>query len=163
MQVVLPPGGDVLPGAAPEHRGPVVGLLPVHRVVPDVVVGLVVVPGGAGLHEPGVLVGGVVHHQVHNQLHAPAVAGVPQALPVLHGAEFLHDLLVPGDVVAVVVVGGLIDRREPDGVYAQLFQIVQFLQHPGQVADPVAVGIAEAAGVHLVDHQVFDPVFFRYH
>jgi len=45
-------------------------------VFPDVPVPLGAIPGGAGLQKPGVLAGGVVRHQVHEDLK-PQGVGLP--------------------------------------------------------------------------------------
>ena len=62
------------PGGAAEEALPVVGGAAVRGgVFPDVPVPLGAVPGGAGLQEPGVLAGGVVRHQVHEDLKPQGV------------------------------------------------------------------------------------------
>ena len=149
MQVILPPHFVERPGAAPEAALPVVGDL----VKPVVEVAVRVVPALAGFLEPSVGSGGMVGHQVHDDFHVPGMHLGDKPLHVLHGAELVHDVPVVGDVIAVVVVGALVAGAEPDGVHAQLLQIVQLACDAGQVADAVAVGIHEAAGVDLVDHQ----------
>ena len=50
------------------------------------------------------LVGGMVYDEVHNDLDTALVARCTQCVPIFHGAELVHDLPIPGDVVAVVVV-----------------------------------------------------------
>ncbi len=145
------------PGRAGEGGAPVVGLLSVFALPPDVEVPLGVLLGLAALHKPGMLVGGVVDHQVHDDFQSPGVGLGQQAVEVGHGAELLHDGLVVADVVAVVVIGGAVHRGEPDNVDAQLLDVVQLAGDAGQIADAVSVGIAEAAGVNLVDDALFPP------
>jgi len=98
-----------------------------------------------------VLVGGVIDHQVHHELHPPRVQLGDQLVDVGEGAERGVDVLVVADVVAVVVVRRPVHRREPDHVDAELVQIVQARDDPRDVADAVAVRILEAAGIDLVD------------
>ena len=74
------------------------------RVAPNVVVAFWVIARGFGFEEPRMLVGGMVHDEVHNDLDAALVALCTQRVPIFHGAELVHDLPVPGDVVAVVVI-----------------------------------------------------------
>jgi hypothetical protein len=62
-----------------------------------------------------------------------------------------------GDVVAEVGERRRVDRREPGGVGAELDEVVQARLDPGQVADPVAVGVLERARVDLVDDRVAPP------
>jgi hypothetical protein len=104
-----------------------------------------------------VLVGGVVDDEVHDELHAALVDGAEQGVEVGERAERRVDALVVGDVVARVVLRRGVHRREPDHVDAELGEVVQARRDPGQVADPVAVGVGEAAGVDLVDDRGLPP------
>ncbi len=151
---VLVPGpgraGEVrLPVGRLRARGPGRGAGP--GVAPPVPVPLGVVPAGAGLEEPGVFVGGVVHHQVHDQPHAAGVQRLDQFIYVGERPEQRVDVLVVADVIAVVVHRRPVDRRQPDHVHAQALQVVQVGQHAAQVTDAISVGVGEAARVHLVD------------
>jgi len=49
-----------------------------------------------------------------------------------------HDGAVIADVVAVVVVGRLVDRVQPDDVYAQALDVVQPGGDAAEVADAIA-------------------------
>ena len=161
---VVHTGGVVIgPGGAGESGAPVVGLFTLLTLPPDVEIPLGIVPGPAALHKPGVLVGGVVDHQIHDDLDAPGVGLGQQPVKVGHGAELVHNGLIVADVVAVVVVGGAVDGGEPDYVGAQLLDVVQLAGDAGQVPDAVAVGVAEAAGVDLVDDALFPPCFVHDH
>jgi hypothetical protein len=73
-----------------------------------------------------------------------------QAVEIGHGAEGREDGAVVADVVAVVVVGRLVDRADPDHIHAQPLEMVEPGQDAGQVPDPIAVGVHEAARVDLV-------------
>ena len=64
------------------------------------------------------LIAGVVHHQVHDDLHAPLVGPIQNFFEGLHAAEFRGDVHVVRDVVAPVGAGGGVDRGEPDAVTA---------------------------------------------
>ena len=107
--------------------------------------------------EPFVLVGAVVHHQVHDDRHAAAPGLRQQQVKVLHGAEFLRNAVIVGDVVPLVHKGRLIDGGEPDDVHAQVFQIVQLGQHTPQIADAVSVGVTEALGIDLIGNLAVPP------
>ncbi len=80
-----------------------------------------------------------------------------QLLPIGQRAELVHDVLVIADVVAVVVVGRFVDRREPDDIDAQRLEVIQLLDDAAQVADAVAVAVVKAARVDLVDDAFFPP------
>ena len=173
VEVELPAPLVPGPGGPGEGRAPVGGLgarVPggqaghVAGRAPDVPVGVGAggavrrygaAPGGA---EPGVLVAGVVDHQVHYQAHAAGVQARDEGVDVGQGAEERVNVLVVGDVVAVVVLGGAVDGAEPDHVHAQGVQVVQAGEEAGEVAHAVTVAVLEGAGVDLVDHRVAPPV-----
>src|SRR5574338_678745 len=73
VQVVL--AGDSIegPGRAAEDAFPVIGWSTLPPVSPDVPVPPGIRPGGSGFDEPGVLIAGVVGHQIEDQAHAPAM------------------------------------------------------------------------------------------
>ena len=145
------------PGRTAEERGVVVGRPAVHPVTPDVPVPVGVVPGGAALHEPLVLVAGVVDHQIDDE--ADATLGEPGQEPVevVHGAELGHDPAVVPDVVTVVGVGAVEMGAEPHHIHSQLGDVVEPADDAVQVADPVSVRVHERPRVHLVHHRVFPP------
>ena len=103
------------------------------------------------------LVGGVVDDEVKEEPHAAVMEAVKQPVEVVHRAERVHDGAVVADVVAVVGVGRLVHRPEPDDVDAEPVQIVEALDHAGQVANAVAVRVLEAARVDFVDDAFFPP------
>ena len=158
VEVVLAGRGVELPHRAGEERAPVgrlrAGRSRGHAVAgrpPPVPVALGVLARRARGGEPGVLVGRVVDDQVQDQPHPALVDGGEQPVEVRERAERRVDVLVVGDVVAGVVLRRRVDRREPDDVDAQRRQVIEPRLDPAQVADPVAVGVGEAARVDLVD------------
>ena len=80
-----------------------------------------------------------------------------QGVDILEGAELRVHAQVVGHVVAVVVLRRGVERADPDGVHAELAQVAQPGAHSLQVADAVAVGVLEAAHVHLVGDGVTPP------
>ena len=118
VQIVLAGGRVQLPGAAAKLGLPVVGHAAFHRIFPDVVVavGAVLVPQRR--LEPGVLGGGVVDHYVHHDADVAPVGGRQQGLEIAHGAVGRVYGQVVGDVVAVVHLGGDVDRGQPEGIDA---------------------------------------------
>ncbi|MCE3291052.1 MAG: hypothetical protein K0R83_3064 [Caulobacter sp.] len=146
----------VRPGRAAEGAEPVVG----GRAVglerrPDVPV----LPLAAleRLVEPGVFVAGVGQDLVEEQLHAALVGPVDDGLQVVHRAVVGVDAVVVADVVAPVAVGRGVDRREPDGVDAERGDVVEFAEHPRQVAMAVAIAVEEAADVDVIDGRAAPP------
>ena len=103
------------------------------------------------------LVGRVVDNEVHDELDAGFMCRIEKRVEVRHRAEVLHDGAVVGDVIAIVVVGGLVDRGEPDDVDAELLEIRDAARDTRQVADAIAVRILEAARIDLIDDGLFPP------
>jgi len=130
VQIILAGGFIILPGRAAEVGCPVVGLAAVPGRAPDVVIAIGTVHRLAGLDEPRVLVRGVIDHQVHHQLDAPAVHLCKQLFPVGQRAEVVHDVAVVADIVAVVVVGRLVHGGEPDDINPKGLEIIQLADDP---------------------------------
>ena len=124
---------------------------------PDVVVAVGIVFGFAALDEPAVLVAGVVDDEVDDEAHVALLDAGEHGVEVGHGAELFHHLAVVADVVAVVGVGRVEVRAEPDDVDAEVLQVVELGGDAGQVADAVAVRVLEGAGVDLVDDGLLPP------
>ena len=162
VQVVGPRGGVVAPGIALlVEMALAVGRVALFLRPPEVVVVVGVLPRGAGLAEPGMLVAGVVQHQVEEKTHAPCVCFFQEPVEILHRAEVRHDLPVIADVVAVVGVGGCEDRIEPQGFDSQPMQVVEFFGDSVQVPDTVVVAVLETAGIDLIDDRFFPPGFLQ--
>ena len=160
MQVVFAPLHVELPAVAAEKAGPVVGQAAVAVAPgPVVIAGVGAVPLPAPL-EPGVLRGGVVDDQVHDDADVPSPGLPDEPLHVLHGSVFRVDGPVVADIIPVVHIGGAVDRAEPDGVHAQLLQITQAADDARYIANPVAVGILKAPGIDLVDDRVLPPFHY---
>ena len=113
--------------------------------------------GAAGPLEPRMLVRGVVADQLGDH---------PQPAPVRLADELAHvaqravvgvDAEVVGDVVAVVLERRRIERQHPDRRDAEVAQVVELLGQALEVADAVAVAVAEGADVDLVDDRVLVP------
>ena len=104
------------------------------------------------------LVAGVVDDEIHDQTHAAGVEPLDEGIEVLQGAEEGVDVLVVGDVVAVVVLRGAVDGAEPHDVDPELVEVVQSAGQAGDVTDPVTIGVGEGAGVDLVDDGAAPPV-----
>ena len=100
----------------------------------------------------------MVDDEVHHQLHVPRVQLRDQLVELLERAEERVDVVVVGDVVAVVGHRRAVDRAQPDDVDAEQLEMVEVVQDPAEVADAVTVAVGEAARVDLVDHGGLPPV-----
>ena len=163
MQVVLAGRGVELPSATGEEGAPVGGLGSGRpwfeagtRGSPEVPIPLVGVRI-AGFGEPRVLVGGVVHDQIHDQLYAAGMQPGDQSVQVFEGAEERVDVVVVTDVVAVVCHRRAVDRREPDDVHSKRGEVVEMGDDARDVADPVPVTVCERPRVDLIDDRTLPP------
>ncbi len=130
----------------------------VARVAPDVEVAFGAARRRtAGALEPRVLVGGVVDDQFGDDAQAAAMGLVEQTLEVVEGAVDGVDAGIVGDVVAVVAQRRRVERQQPEGRDAQVLQVIELLDNAGEIADAVAVAVAEGADVQLVDDGVLVP------
>ena len=80
-----------------------------------------------------------------------------EPLEVVQRAVARMDVLVVGDVVAVVAQRRRVERQQPERVDAELLQVVELLGQAGEVADAVVVAVEEGADVRLVDDGVLVP------
>ena len=107
--------------------------------------------------EPWVLVGGVVDDELGDDANVAAMRFRHEALEVLHRPVVRMDVLVVGDVVAVVPERRRIEGQQPERVDAEALEVVEPLCQAGEVADAVVVAVEEGAHVHLVDDGVLVP------
>ena len=81
---------------------------------PNVVISLGIFLVLTALHKPGMLIGAVVYHQVHHNLNAFFMGLFQKSIKVSHGTELFHDILIVGDIIAIVIIGRTINRGKPD-------------------------------------------------
>ena len=114
--------------------------------------------GGKRLDEHLVLVGRVVRHDVDDHLDAGFMRGGGHRVEIGHGAEARVHVAVVDHVVAAVGQVGRVERAQPDRVDAEILQVIHFLGDAGDVSQPVAVHVFEAARVDLVDDGLLPPI-----
>ena len=148
------------PGAAAELRQPVVRHAAVRLwIAPDVPVALRIVARRPAFDEPGMLVGGMVRHQIEDNLETGVMRRAHQRVEIRHGAEQRIDAGIVGNVVAEIGHRRWKDRRQPDRVDAERDEIGQPLDDALEVADAVAVGILKRARIDLIEDAVPPPIF----
>jgi hypothetical protein len=97
------------------------------------------------------LIAGVVRHPVEEHADAASVGVGEQAVEVREGAEERIDVAVVGDVVAVVLHRRAVEGREPEGIDAEPGEMVEPPADALEIANAVAVSVAEAPRINLVD------------
>ena len=103
------------------------------------------------------LVGGVVGHEVEQNLEPPPMGLHQQIVEIGQRAEARIDVAIVGDVIAEINHRRRVDGRDPDRVDAKADKIVEPPLDPLEVADAVAVGVLKGARVDLVDHARLPP------
>ncbi len=149
------PGPVGLLGVAEDHAGAGVGLVVVrpHVEIARRRAG----PRGARPLEPRMLVGGMVDHQLGDDAQAARVGRSDQLAHVGDRAVVRVHAAVVGDVVAVVASRRGVEGQQPDRIDAQVGDVVELGNQPGQIAHAVVVGIEERLHMQLVDHRVLVP------
>ena len=160
VQIILPARRDILPRAAAKNRFPLVRRRSVGIwIPPDVIIAVRAGTRLTGGPEPGMLVGAVIQDQIHNHSNPAAMAFRRKAVPIFHGPKFRHNCPIIRDIIPIVHIGRRVDRREPDGIYAEVRKIVEPAPNAFQIANTVAVRVLKAAGIDLVNDKVLEPVF----
>ena len=158
MQIVHSGSLVILPCRPAKTCAPVVGrCLIVLPFTPDIVIAVCIILRLPAFHKPFMFIGGMVHHQIHDDADASFMGCRQHLVEVLHCAEFFHDRLIVTDIIAVVVIGRLIHRREPDHINPQIFQIVQPADNPLQIANPIPVAVHKAARINLINNGFLPP------
>ena len=91
--------------------------------------------------KPGVLIGGVIDHEVDDDADAALLAAVGEFDEVAQRAVARIDAVIVRDVVAVVLAGRGLERHQPDRGDAEAVQIIQPPQQALEIADAVAIGV----------------------
>ena len=86
---------------------------------------------------------GVVDDQVHNQLHTQGMNIGNELVEVFHGSENRINILVITDVVTVISLWRSIDRRKPQDINTQLFQVSQSRADSLKVPKTITIGVLE--------------------
>ena len=102
-------------------------------------------------------VGGVVEYQIHDDADIPLSGFCDKLVHILHGAVHFIDLVIVGNVIAVVCLRRAVDRRQPDRPDAEGFEVVQFTGDTLQISDPVSVRILEALDIDFIGVGLLPP------
>ena len=103
----------------------------------------------------------MVYHQIHHNLN-PQLMGTPEhSVIVLHCSEFCHDRLIITDIVPIVIIRRLVNRRQPYDINPQLLQIIQLSCNSIQISDSVPVAVTETSGVNLIYNTFLPPCFLH--
>ena len=108
--------------------------------------------------EPGMVDGGVARDQVQHDAESAAVGFFEQSHRIGIGAVTGGHFAEVGNIVTRIAERGFENGIEPDGVHAERGDVVEAPDQTGQIADAVAVGVAERLRVHLIEDGVVKPL-----
>jgi|GEM_PF-7010677 len=103
------------------------------------------------------LIRGVIDHELGDHLQPAPMGLLDEMTKVIERPVIRVHVAVVGDVVAVVLERRGIERQQPDGVDAELLDVVEPLRQPGEIADAVVVRVEERLDMHLIDDGVLVP------
>ena len=154
MQIIFIQVFVIFPRATLEHAGPVVRRIAFAAadtsMAPDIIVMIWICMGLFALLEPGVLVRGVVHNQIHKHLQPHPMCPVKNFPECIQSAVIRVNIHIIRNVISEVRIGRGIDRGEPDRVHTEALDVIQFLQHSIQIPDSIAVSVAKTARPDLI-------------
>src|SRR5581483_10170099 len=110
-----------------------------------------------GSLKPGMLVGRVVDHQLDHDLQAPLVRGLQESPKIVEGsiARVYGDVV--RDIVTVIPERGREEGKKPETGYAEVGEVIQFLNQAGEIPDSVVVAVVERSDVQLINYRILEP------
>ena len=103
----------------------------------------------------------MVYDQIHEDLNATFMCFLKKLFIILHGSIFVIDPAVIGNIIAIVILRRFQHGGDPENIYSQLLQIVQFFYNSGNITNSVSVAVVKTSRVDLIYHTFFPPVFFH--
>src|ERR1700704_2942364 len=100
-------------------------------------------PRGAALPKPGMLIGGVVRHEIEDDFKAARVRSLKERIEVRQGTEKRMDRAIVGDVVTKVPHRRWKDGRDPDRVHPEIDKVVKAARNPFEIANAIRIRILE--------------------
>src|SRR5438874_1070417 len=102
-------------------------------------------PRAAACHEPGMLVRGMIGNEIEQDLQSTGMGGCEQTIEILQRAELRIDAVIVRNIIAEVEHRRGKDRRDPDRIDAEFYQVRNSSDDARQIADTVAVRVLERA------------------
>ena len=103
------------------------------------------------------MIGGMINDQLGDDPQSALMRGVEKRLKIFERSVVRVDVEIIGDVVAVVAQWRWIKGQEPDGGDAELLEIIEFLDQPPKIANPIAVAVMKCFDMQLINDRVFVP------
>src|SRR5207249_7553237 len=103
------------------------------------------------------LVRGVVHYQIDQNTNATLFCAVGKFDEIAERTIPRIDIVIVGDVVAIVPARRSLKRHQPNRGHAQSMQIIEAAHQSLEIAGPVAVSVHVSSDRQAVDHGVLVP------
>src|SRR5437870_6515106 len=103
------------------------------------------------------LIRGVVDDQLGDDPQIAAMGFPHKVLEVRHPPIGRIDVLVIGDVIAVVAQGRGIEGQQPQRRNAEILQIIELAAQPREITASIVIGVEERLDVELIDDRVLVP------
>src|SRR5690606_38831574 len=107
--------------------------------------------------KPRMLVGSVVDDQVNDDPQTALIGLVQKLDDITQRSETGIDLVVIGDIIAVILHRRGEEWHQPQAGYAEAGQVIQPASEAGEVSDPVTVGVHESLYVKAIDDCILIP------
>ena len=104
------------------------------------------------------LIGRVVHHEIHNDANSAIFRPAGHMIKILQRAVHGIDIHVVGNVITEVHLGRRIARCEPDRVYTEVLEIVEFCSDSLEIADAVIVAVGKTAWIDFIEDRMLPPL-----
>lgn len=103
------------------------------------------------------LIRSMIGNIIEQQLHAAGVNVGKQRVEIRESAENRIDVRIVADIVTEVGHRRRKDRRDPDRVHAEPFEIVELALNAAEITDAVAVAVFEGARINLINNPALPP------
>jgi hypothetical protein len=97
-------------------------------------------------------------HQVQKHPDSPFVSLREKPCKVIVGPVTRGGLLIIPDIIARVLKGGVETGIQPEGVAAQIPDIIQLLDDPLKIPNTVSIGIVKRLGIYFVKNRIIEPL-----
>src|ERR1035441_2520510 len=131
---------------------PIIGL-----VAPQIPAPFWILAKRSTFNEPGMMVRGVIRHEIEDHSKTAEMNLCQQAVEILHRSKDRIDAAIIQHIVAKIGHGRRVDRRDPDGVNPKPHKVIKPLKNPFQIANPIAVAVLKRARINLIDNAVLPP------
>src|SRR5690242_19031782 len=99
----------------------------------------------------------MVDNKIDDDPNAALLGAVGELDEVAERAVAGIDLVVVGDVIAVIAAGRGLERQQPDRVDAKAVDVIEPAQQALEIANTIAVGVHEGANREAIDDSILVP------